>query len=83
MAGYREQAKHIITRTNTITGKKYKDDPVIMSWELANEPRPMRPAANEDYLKWISSTAAFIKSLDKNHLVTTGHEGDMATDAFV
>jgi mannan endo-1,4-beta-mannosidase len=80
MAGYREQAKHIITRTNTITGKKYKDDPVIMSWELANEPRPMRPAANEDYLKWISSTAAFIKSLDKNHLVTTGHEGDMATD---
>lgn len=77
---YQQQVKHIISRTNTITGKKYKDDPVIMAWELANEPRPMRPAANEKYLKFISSAAAFIKSIDKNHLITAGHEGDQATD---
>jgi mannan endo-1,4-beta-mannosidase len=77
---YLAQVKYIINRINTITGKKYKDDPVIMSWELANEPRPMRPAANDYYLKWISNTAAFIKLLDKNHLITTGHEGEMATD---
>ena len=80
MVGYREQVKHIINRTNTVSGKKYRNDPVIMSWELANEPRPMRPAANDNYLKWTSSTAAYIRSLDKNHLITAGHEGDMATD---
>jgi mannan endo-1,4-beta-mannosidase len=80
MQAYYKQAEHIITHTNTITGKKYSNDPVIMSWELANEPRPMRPSANTDYLKWISQAAAFIRSLDKNHLITAGHEGDQATD---
>jgi len=80
MQAYYKQAEHIITRTNTITGKKYSNDPVIMSWELANEPRPMRPSANGDYIKWISQAAAFIRSLDKNHLITAGHEGEQATD---
>ena len=77
---YLKQVKLIVSRTNSVTGTRYTDDPAIMSWELANEPRPMRPAANDAYKKWISQTAAFIKSLDKNHLVTVGHEGEMATD---
>ena len=77
---YLKQVKLIVTRTNSLTGKKYADDPAIMSWELANEPRPMRPGANNAYRQWISNTAAYIKALDKNHLVTLGHEGEMATD---
>ncbi len=72
--------KKIVNRINSISKKKYKDDVAIMSWELANEPRPMRPAALGDYKKWISSSAAIIKSIDKNHLVTTGVEGDMGTE---
>ncbi len=79
-AQYYQQVKNIITRKNTITGKKYVDDTTLMAWEIANEPRPMRPTANEDYKKFISETAAFIKSLDKNHLVTTGSEGEMGTE---
>jgi mannan endo-1,4-beta-mannosidase len=70
----------IINRTNSITHKKYIDDAAIMSWELANEPRPMRPAAVPEYLQWIASTAALIKSIDKNHLVTAGTEGDIGTE---
>lgn len=77
---YLKQVKLIVTRTNPLTKKKYSNDPAIMAWELVNEPRPMRPAANEVYKQWISKSAAYIKSLDKNHLVTTGHEGMMATD---
>lgn len=77
---YLGQVKLLVTRTNKYSGKPYNQDPVIMAWELANEPRPMRPSANEAYKVWISKTAAYIKSLDKNHLVTTGHEGNMATD---
>lgn len=70
----------IVNRTNSITKKKYNADPTIMSWELANEPRPMRPAALPEYKKWLSSTAALIKGLDKNHLVTLGAEGDFGTE---
>ena len=80
--GYAAQAKLIIGRTNAITKKKYLDDPAIMAWEIANEPRPMRARANEAYKQWIAETAALIKSLDKNHLVTTGHEGWIGTESL-
>jgi mannan endo-1,4-beta-mannosidase len=72
--------KHIITRTNTYTHKKYTTDPAIMAWELCNEPRPMGNANIPLYLQWTKMTAAYIKSIDQNHLVTTGSEGDIATD---
>ena len=79
---YKVQVKLIVDRTNTITGKKYKDDNVIMAWELVNEPRPMRPAAIPDFVNWINTTSAYIKSLDKNHLVTTGNEGEMGSETI-
>ena len=70
----------LITRTNTITGKKYIDDPTIMAWELSNEPRPGTDGDNGKenmsvFIDWIYKTAAYIHSLDSNHLVTTGTEG--------
>lgn len=77
---YNNQVKLIINRVNSITKKKYKEDPVIMSWEIANEPRPMRPSAIEDYKKFISGTAFFIRSFDKQHLVTIGCEGEMGSE---
>lgn len=79
---YLKQVEYLLNRTNKISGKKYVDDPAIMAWELANEPRPMRPSSSEAYKKWISSVAAFIKSKDKNHLVTLGHEGKMGTGSM-
>ena len=79
---YYRQVEFVITRKNSITGKKYTDDPAIMAWELANEPRPMRLSASKEYSEWISSAAAYIKSLDKNHLVTTGSEGEIGTESM-
>ena len=38
-ATYIAYATHLATRTNTVTGVAYKDDPTIFAWELANEPR--------------------------------------------
>lgn len=69
----------VIARTNTINGKAYSADETIMTWELANEPRPMKKEATESYKNWISETSAFIKKLDKNHLVTIGTEGVIST----
>ncbi len=77
---YNKQVNLIVNRTNKYNGKKYVDEPALMAWELGNEPRPMRPFANDDYAKWISDVAAMIKSKDKNHLVTIGHEGLMGTE---
>lgn len=79
---YNEQVNLILNRTNKISGKKYVDDPAIMAWELANEPRPMRPFAEKDYKQWIADVSALIKAKDKNHLVTLGHEGYMGTESM-
>ncbi len=68
---YRDHIQTIINHTNPYTGLKYRDDPAIFSWELANEPRRYP-------LDWINDTAAYIKSLDPNHMVTTGSEGTPA-----
>lgn len=66
----------ILTRKNKYDGFYYYEEPAIMGWELANEPRPGR---NDRYLteyyRWIDSTAHYIHSIDPNHLVTTGNEG--------
>lgn len=81
MDDYRKQVAFIIGHKNKLSHRRYVDDPTIMAWELANEPRPMRPAANDAYLKWTSDTAAFIKKLDNRHLVTAGHEGWIGTES--
>lgn len=84
----------IINRTNKFTNTKYKDDPTIMSWELANEPRAGDGTYGKDnieyFYNWVNETAGFIHKLDSNHLVTSGSEGlmgcawqnDVFTNAF-
>jgi mannan endo-1,4-beta-mannosidase len=64
----------VITRKNEYTGLNYTDDPTIMAWELANEPRGGSNTRAFD--QWLERTAAFIKRLDPDHLVTTGSEGE-------
>jgi len=53
---------------------RYSDSPAIFAWELANEPRCN--GCELDVLnKWVASSAAYVKSLDSAHMVTTGEEG--------
>jgi len=71
---YRDYVRMLISRTNTITGLAYRDEPAILAWELGNEFRnPGRQA--DDLLAWQEEMAAYIKSLDPNHLVSDGGEG--------
>ncbi len=72
---YREFIKYVIERKNRYTGKKYKDDPNIMTWEIANEPRALKEENKNRFAQWVHETATYIKSLDPGHLVTTGTEG--------
>lgn len=77
---YEAQLRRIVTRVNSFTGIKYAEDPAVMSWEIANEPRPMRPAAVEAYRNFIRRTARLIRSLDSRHLITTGSEGEAGSE---
>jgi len=82
IAAYQIQAAKVISRRNSINRIAYVDDPTIMAWEIANEPRPMRPAANALYEKFLSDTAALIRKLDRKHLITIGHEGYIGTESI-
>lgn len=72
---YANYVKDVISRTNRYTGVRYIDDPTIMSWQIGNEPRAFLQENKADFAEWMSSAAALIKSLDPNHLVSTGSEG--------
>lgn len=82
-AWYRDAIREVVGRTNRVTGVAYVDDPTVMSWQLANEPRPGSDPdghANADvYVRWIDETAAFIHQLAPNQLVSTGSEGEMGS----
>lgn len=67
---YRSWVSHVVQRVNPLTGLAYRDDPTIMAWELMNEgnaePETLR-------LAWTAEMSAYVKSLDPNHLVSSGH----------
>jgi mannan endo-1,4-beta-mannosidase len=77
---FKEYIRKVVTRTNSITQVPYSQDPAIMSWQLANEPRP-HPHSLEDsqlagqYIQWVDHISGFIRELDSNHLISTGNEG--------
>ena len=73
----RRHADHvaeIVARVNPCTGRAYRDEPAVFSWELANEPRGVD--SGPEMKAWIDKTAALIKSIDPNHMVATGSEGE-------
>ena len=72
-----DHVRHVVSRTNTVTGKPYKDDPAIFSWQIGNEPRCFRPDSlgQAAFVDFMWTTAALIKSIDPNHMVSSGSEG--------
>ncbi|CAE6381678.1 unnamed protein product [Rhizoctonia solani] len=61
---------------------RYKNEPAILAWELANEPRCKGSTGTwtgtcttTTITNWATEISAYIKSLDSNHLVALGDEG--------
>ena len=75
MGLFRRYVMDIVSRTNTVTGKAYRDDPAIFSWQICNEPRPFGEENKETFRTWLTETAEIIKAIDPNHLVSVGSEG--------
>ncbi|PYQ04603.1 MAG: hypothetical protein DMF82_10230 [Acidobacteria bacterium] len=80
---YKAWIAHLLDHRNVYTGVAYKDDPAIMTWELANEPRcksagayPQSSACTtRTLIDWAGEVASFVKSIDPNHLLSVGDEG--------
>ncbi|CAA2986783.1 mannan endo-1,4-beta-mannosidase 2-like [Olea europaea var. sylvestris] len=72
---FKNYVKTVLTRKNTITGIEYRDDPTIFAWELINEPRCLTDPSGDTLQDWIEEMSYFVKSIDRNHLLTVGLEG--------
>ncbi|KAM0903113.1 hypothetical protein ACQ4PT_018904 [Festuca glaucescens] len=77
---YRDYVKAILTRRNSYSGIRYCDEPAIFAWELMNEPRCVSNSSAPHVQAWIKEMAAYVKSLDTNHLVAVGIEGFYGTE---
>jgi mannan endo-1,4-beta-mannosidase len=83
-AGFYNYVRTLVGRVNSVTGVAYRDDPTLMAWQLCNEPRPgVSPAVMArvlpSYYAWIDTSAALIRALDPNHMVSLGMEGTIAS----
>jgi mannan endo-1,4-beta-mannosidase len=72
---YKAYARHVTSRVNPYTGLRYRDDPTIMTWELANEPRNRSDKTGAPVLAWVTEMSAYIRSLAPRQLVAVGDEG--------
>jgi len=58
---------------------RYANEPTVMAWELANDPRcnssvGASPSCNTNTItQWHADESKFVKSIDPNHLVTSGY----------
>ena len=75
IADYKKTVKFILTRKNTLTGIAYKDDKAILGWETGNE--------LDAPLAWQDEIAAYMRSLDKNHLIIEGVRSSRVTEEAV
>jgi mannan endo-1,4-beta-mannosidase len=67
---YKTWISYVVQRVNPLTGIAYRDDPTVMAWELMNEGNAEPEALR---LAWTAEMSAYVKSLDLNHLVSSGH----------
>lgn len=79
---FKDYINMLVSRRNTVTGVTYRDDPTIFAWELANEPHTTDGYEKSRNIKpgtlvrdWVREIAAYVKSIDGNHMVSTGEEG--------
>ena len=70
-----QHVRIVMQRTNSITNRKYTEDPTIMAWEVANEPRVFSPQNETAFTTWLQKLLEEMNRLAPNQLITTGSEG--------
>lgn len=75
--------RFMVSRINSETGVAYKDDPAIFSWQIANEPRAFADELHPNFISLLHESAALIRSIDTNHMISTGMEGQQGCENLV
>lgn len=75
---FKEHIRTMVNRVNTVSGKRYGEDPTIFAWDLINEARYERDPSGKVLSAWYDEMAAYLKSLGIRQLVTSGSEGAFA-----
>jgi mannan endo-1,4-beta-mannosidase len=71
---YKSFIEAVLSRTNTVNGRIYSEDPTIFMLDIINENR-CQGCTPGVVTEWYHEMADYIKTLDTNHLVTTGQDG--------
>ena len=72
---YLEHVRTVTGRQNSLSGRSYREDPTIMAWELANEPRCRRDSSGDTLAAWFAWAGGALRELAPDQLVSTGSEG--------
>ena len=75
-----EYLRTMVSRVNSVTGVAYKDDPAIFSWQIANEPRAFKDELHPRFIAFMHKSAEIIRSIDKNHMISSGCEGQQGCE---
>ncbi|MCK9280073.1 MAG: cellulase family glycosylhydrolase [Melioribacteraceae bacterium] len=68
---FKKTINFLVNRKNSYTGVTYKEDKALFAWETGNE--------LEAPFSWTKEIAAYVKSLDNNHLLVEGIRGKELT----
>ncbi|KAI8822279.1 glycoside hydrolase superfamily [Chytriomyces cf. hyalinus JEL632] len=82
-AAFKSYVSQWMNHVNSITGIAIKDDPTLMCIELGNELGIYRPDAGSIAVptrEWITDVSAYIKTIDRNHLVLNGSDECLGSD---
>jgi hypothetical protein len=70
---FKQMISHLMERTNTVSGIKYKDDPAVICWETGNEIAAYDDTSNPKFpQQWTTDIAAHLKSTGIHQLVLDG-----------
>lgn len=72
---FKQMITHLMERTNSVTGMKYKDDPAVLCWETGNEVggnQSNQLAHDDDLTAWNKEIVKHIKAQGAKQLVLDG-----------
>lgn len=72
---YKKHIEHMVNRKNKYTGIVNKDEPAIMIWELANEPRCESDKTANTIVNWAKDMSSYIPKLAPWQFIAVGSEG--------
>jgi len=81
-----ETIKDIFNNYTKQVISRFVDNPWVLGWELANDPRCNSTIPTSDscdtqtVTKWHADTSKFVRSVDPNHLVSSGNQGFLCPD---